>query len=76
MTVAAGLRPGVTESVGLAGRQLVASYTTYGQAQRAVDYLSDSSFPVEHTAIVGRDQSVTVGDAYAERARQLLSSLG
>jgi hypothetical protein len=33
----------------------VASYRQYAEAQRAVDYLSDQQFPVEHTAIVGRD---------------------
>lgn len=31
----------------------VASYADYASAQRAVDYLSDNSFPVERTAIVG-----------------------
>ena len=31
----------------------VATYSDYGSAQRAVDYLSDNQFPVEHTAIVG-----------------------
>ena len=31
----------------------VASYPDYASAQRAVDYLSDNDFPVEHTAIVG-----------------------
>ncbi len=33
-------------------QQTVASYTTYAEAQRAVDRLSDKKFPVEHTAIV------------------------
>ena len=40
------------------GRQAVATYATYSDAQRAVDHLSDSSFPVEHTAIVGYDLRV------------------
>ncbi len=31
----------------------VATFTDYAMAQRAVDYLSDNKFPVEHTAIVG-----------------------
>lgn len=31
----------------------VASYTSYAEAERAVDYLSDKGFPVEHVAIVG-----------------------
>lgn len=34
-------------------RTNVATYPTYGEAQRAVDYLSDQKFPVERTAIVG-----------------------
>lgn len=33
-------------------RLMVASYPTYRQAQRAVDYLSDQKFPVERVAIV------------------------
>jgi Heat induced stress protein YflT domain len=33
----------------------VASYPDYASAQRAVDFLSDLKFPVEHTAIVGTD---------------------
>ncbi|MEU7991435.1 general stress protein [Streptosporangium canum] len=33
----------------------VASYNTYLEAQRAVDYLSDQKFPVEHAKIVGTD---------------------
>jgi ascorbate-specific PTS system EIIC-type component UlaA len=36
----------------------VASYPTYAQAQRAMDYLSDSQFPVDRTAIVGSDLSL------------------
>ena len=35
--------------------QVVATYQTYEQAQRAVDHLSDSGFPVEESAIIGRD---------------------
>ena len=31
----------------------VATYSTYPEAQRAVDHLSDQRFPVERTAIVG-----------------------
>jgi hypothetical protein len=33
----------------------VAEYATYAEAQRAVDYLSDNKFPVEHLSIVGTD---------------------
>ena len=38
--------------------QVIATYRTYLEAQRAVDHLSDASFPVEHTAIIGRDLSL------------------
>ena len=34
---------------------VVASYSTYLQAQEGVDYLSDRGFPVENVAIVGTD---------------------
>ena len=33
-------------------RRTIATYTTYAEAQRAVDYLSDQKFPVERVAIV------------------------
>jgi len=36
-------------------QQVVATYDTYAEAQRAVDRLSDASFPVEHSSIVGLD---------------------
>ncbi len=36
-------------------RPVVGSYPTYEGAQRAVDFLSDSKFPVEKTAIIGSD---------------------
>jgi hypothetical protein len=36
-------------------RQTVASYATYGEAQQAVDSLSDAGFPVEVAEIVGHD---------------------
>ncbi len=35
--------------------QVVATYATYEEAQRAVDSLSDADFPVEHVNIVGED---------------------
>jgi len=38
-----------------AARNTVASYDDYAQAQRAVDRLSDDSFPVEHLDIIGSD---------------------
>ena len=37
------------------GRQTIARYDRYEQAQRAVDRLSDSGFPVEEVEIVGSD---------------------
>jgi hypothetical protein len=37
------------------GRQTVASYDTYPEAQQAVDRLSDAGFPVENVDIVGSD---------------------
>jgi hypothetical protein len=33
----------------------VGTYTSYEAAQRAVDYLSDHQFPVEHITIVGKE---------------------
>ena len=33
----------------------IATYRTYMEAQRAVDYLSDEKFPVQHVSIVGTD---------------------
>ena len=47
------LRPGLPEP--RLDRPVVGSYPNYAQAQRAVDFLSDSKFAVEHTAIVGTD---------------------
>jgi hypothetical protein len=35
--------------------QVIGSYSNYADAQRAVDRLSDASFPVENVQIVGRD---------------------
>jgi uncharacterized membrane protein len=37
---------------------LVGSYSNYADAQKAVDRLSDASFPVEHVQIVGRDLTI------------------
>jgi hypothetical protein len=36
-------------------RRVVASYSSYRDAEQAVDFLSDRRFPVERVAIVGRD---------------------
>lgn len=38
-----------------ADKEVVASYGTYAEAQRAVDALSDAGFPVESVDIVGHD---------------------
>ena len=35
--------------------ELVASFGTYLEAQRAVDHLADKQFPVQHVTIVGTD---------------------
>lgn len=36
-------------------RTTVATYPTYAEAQRAVDFLSDNEFPVNRTSIIGSD---------------------
>jgi hypothetical protein len=46
--------PGTVADLGVS----VAAYPQYTQAQRALDYLSDNRFPVEHASIVGSDLSV------------------
>ena len=38
---------------GQSQKTTVATYDDYAQAERAVDFLSDQGFPVEHVAIVG-----------------------
>ncbi|WP_020664672.1 general stress protein [Amycolatopsis benzoatilytica] len=42
--------PGISEQ-----RRPIGSYENYSEAERAVDYLSDSGFPVERVAIIGSD---------------------
>ena len=37
------------------GRQVIAAYTTYDDAQRAVDRLADARFPVQEVVILGSD---------------------
>lgn len=49
------LDPPQTSSLPEGPRHTVARYTTYADAQRAVDRLSDEGFPVETVAIVGGD---------------------
>jgi hypothetical protein len=52
----------------------VASYESYEEAQRAVDYLSDKRFPVERTSIVAEDlrfvEQVTGRMGYGRAALQ------
>ena len=40
-------------AVGVAPKTSVATYGSYAEAERAVDFLSDQGFPVERVAIVG-----------------------
>jgi MFS family permease len=54
VTSTQGNNLGIDDTAGTGG-QLVASYPTYDEAQRAVDRLSDAGFPVENVDIVGRD---------------------
>ncbi|MCU1528846.1 MAG: hypothetical protein JWP75_2609 [Frondihabitans sp.] len=46
---------GVGAFVGGSYPQVVATYTKYEDAQRAVDHLSDEGFPVQNVSIVGHD---------------------
>jgi hypothetical protein len=46
--------PGAIADLGVS----VAAYPRYAQAQRALAYLSDNRFPVEHASIVGSDLSM------------------
>ena len=59
-------------------RKIVDTYATYGEAQRAVDHLSDQRFPVENVTIVGRDlalvERVTGRRGYAQAAGQTAAS--
>ena len=47
--------PGIEQAVNDRAMVTIGTYSTYADAQRAVDYLSDNKFPVEHTTIVGTD---------------------
>jgi hypothetical protein len=47
--------PGQQGQQPVQNRPLVASYKTYEEAQRAVDFLSDNKFAVENVGIVGTD---------------------
>ena len=56
--VATGIGPSAADPLAPPRGEVVARYATYDQAQRAIDLLSDSSFPVEYSSIVGRDLSL------------------
>lgn len=64
--------------VGGRSRRAVASYSTYAEAERAVDHLADQKFPVEHVSIVARDlkmvEQVVGRRGYLEAALQGLTS--
>jgi hypothetical protein len=66
------LSDGPGSTAGTGARRVVASYSTYSQAERAVDHLSDNDFPIERTAIVGRGlefvEQVTGRVGYGEAA--------
>jgi hypothetical protein len=47
--------PGQQGQQPVQNRPLVASYKTYAEAQKAVDFLSDNKFAVENVGIVGSD---------------------
>jgi hypothetical protein len=53
-------------------RRAIATFRSYEEAERAVDYLSDHGFPVERSAIIGRDleyvEQVTGRMTYARAA--------
>lgn len=49
------LTPATSGAVTALDRTTVRSYTRYADAQRAVDHLSDSGFPVGKVSIVGSD---------------------
>jgi uncharacterized membrane protein len=55
-------------------RRVVASYDSYVEAQRAIDYLSDEEFPVERVSIVAEDlrfvEQVTGRKGYGQAALQ------
>jgi len=58
MSVVSGLDGAATGVDATPRGQVVASYPTYKEAQRAVDQLSDRAFPVDQASIVGRDLSL------------------
>jgi hypothetical protein len=51
-------------------RRTVKTVDSYAEAERAVDYLSDTGFPVEHVSIVG------TGLRYVEQVQRRLTTWG
>src|SRR5688500_9660837 len=47
--------PGSPDAPARLARRTVASYSSYADAERAVDRLADLDFPVERVAIIGQD---------------------
>ncbi len=58
MSIANSAEGPATGRASVGSGQVIATYPAYAEAQRAVDRLSDSSFPVENAAIIGRDLSL------------------
>jgi hypothetical protein len=58
MSIANSVEGSASGRASVGAGQIIATYGAYAEAQRAVDHLSDSSFPVEHAAIIGRDLSL------------------
>ncbi|MBP2328730.1 hypothetical protein JOF56_009115 [Kibdelosporangium banguiense] len=48
-------RRSTTDPADTGQRRVIAAFASYGEAERAVDFLSDQKFPVERVAIVGHD---------------------
>jgi hypothetical protein len=53
-----------------ASRRTVKTVDSYAEAERAVDYLSDNGFPIEHVAIVGTDLR------YVEQVKKRMTTWG
>jgi hypothetical protein len=69
-----GPRPVIADHAQLAGRTQVASFTRYSDAERAVDLLAHTSFPVQRLALVGGDLKLVTdanGGITATRAATL-----
>jgi hypothetical protein len=47
--------PGSPEAPTRAARRTIASFSSYAEAERAVDRLADLNFPVQRVAIIGQD---------------------